>query len=546
MTQPKPITRNYSTIIDSIRDGIYQIPKFQRNFVWNRDKMALLIDSIIKGYPIGTFIMWRTKERLKAIKKIGNQELNFPSMENDYIYYILDGQQRITSLYLAINGIGNELYINLDKIDYVPSDNKEADILFKDISDPICLSEVSKDIKNSIKLSDLIKLGPVKLMKKFDSSEEVIGKIDVIKRHIQNYEFSTIEIENQELEKIVDVFTRINTTGTELTLFQIMNAKLYDENNNFDLEEKYNELCDELSNADFDTLLKNPVVILQIASAILKNDVKRKSMLSITKDDFINKWDDIVKCLQKAVDKIRSQLFIPVSNLLPYNALIINIAYFYYINDINEPDHTQTENLKKYFYRAAFASRYSQSADSLINQDLNLMKKIQKNENIDFDVCIPLNLQFKDKEALKTFLIETDFKTTNAICKAILCLLAGLTPLSFKDNSKILIDNSWLSRANSKNYHHFFPKNFIKDEPHKNSIVNIVFIGEMLNKKEIRDKAPSDYIIKKYKEQNHSIQNALKTHFIGELELFGIDTDDYSKFLDERANLIADEILSVI
>ena len=63
--QPKPDSKKYSDLISDIEKGIIKIPKFQREFVWGIDKTAKLLDSILKGYPIGTFILWKTDERKK-------------------------------------------------------------------------------------------------------------------------------------------------------------------------------------------------------------------------------------------------------------------------------------------------------------------------------------------------------------------------------------------------------------------------------------------------------------------------------------------------
>lgn len=73
--QPKPDSKNYTDLISEIQKGHIKIPKFQRNFVWSLDKTAELLDSILKGYPIGTFILWETNEKLNDIKNIGNIEL---------------------------------------------------------------------------------------------------------------------------------------------------------------------------------------------------------------------------------------------------------------------------------------------------------------------------------------------------------------------------------------------------------------------------------------------------------------------------------------
>jgi len=71
MKQPKPIGRQYSDIINNVNKGIYQIPKFQRDFVWSKQQTAKLIDSLLKGFPIGSFILWKISDRLKSLKKIG-------------------------------------------------------------------------------------------------------------------------------------------------------------------------------------------------------------------------------------------------------------------------------------------------------------------------------------------------------------------------------------------------------------------------------------------------------------------------------------------
>jgi uncharacterized protein with ParB-like and HNH nuclease domain len=104
MKLPEPQTRTFSSLISEIEKGQIKIPQFQRDFVWTVQKSAGLIDSILKGYPIGTFIFWRTKERLRSVRNIGNQKLPDPE-KGEAIDYVLDGQQRLTSLFACLKGI---------------------------------------------------------------------------------------------------------------------------------------------------------------------------------------------------------------------------------------------------------------------------------------------------------------------------------------------------------------------------------------------------------------------------------------------------------
>jgi len=104
MLQPENQTKKYERLFVDIHSGQIKIPNFQRSFVWGKVQTAKLIDSIIKGFPIGTFILWKTKEEIRHYKNIGNDELP-KTPRGDAVMYILDGQQRITSLYAVRKGL---------------------------------------------------------------------------------------------------------------------------------------------------------------------------------------------------------------------------------------------------------------------------------------------------------------------------------------------------------------------------------------------------------------------------------------------------------
>ena len=104
MNQPDPQSWGFDKVMWGIESGTLKIPQFQRDFVWPREKSAKLIDSILKGFPIGTFILWKTREQLRFVKEIGGQALP-PTPKGDYSEQVLDGQQRLTSLYAACKGL---------------------------------------------------------------------------------------------------------------------------------------------------------------------------------------------------------------------------------------------------------------------------------------------------------------------------------------------------------------------------------------------------------------------------------------------------------
>lgn len=97
---PQPAAIPLNDLMRQIEQGVIKVPQFQRDFVWSRTKSAKLIDSLLRGFPIGTFILWKTKEQLRTVRNIG--DIDFPPTQpGDYTQYVLDGQQRLTSVSLS-------------------------------------------------------------------------------------------------------------------------------------------------------------------------------------------------------------------------------------------------------------------------------------------------------------------------------------------------------------------------------------------------------------------------------------------------------------
>ena len=530
--QPKPDSKKYSDLISEIQKGIIKIPKFQREFVWSIEKTANLLDSILKGYPIGTFILWQTNERINDIKNVGNLEIP-PTPEGTKVQYVLDGQQRITSLYAAYLGakiqkIGekkitdyHDIVVNLDK-DINGNDNQviSAEPLGEKY---LSLNEVLNFSFSKAKaLSD-----------KF--SEDELELVDSYSTAFKTYEFSTVVLRKEDIDSAIEVFTRINTGGQTLTLFEIMAAKTYDEKQNFDMQTKWSAFIKELKDIKYEGI--SSTVILSVLSLILSRtkECKRKTILTLDKQVIIDTWDDAISALKDSIDYFRTTYRIPVSQLLPYDSLLVPFAYFFYYKK-EKPQAQQRKFLEEFFWRISLSFRYSSSSESRLAQDIKRIDKILNNiERPDYS---DIKIYLDSPQAL----IDTNFSAGNSYCKAILCLLAYQEPKDFQDNGKVILDNSWLKVASSKNYHHFFPKAYLKDKTpfNSNSLMNITFVSDHLNKRKIGAKSPATYI-GDFKDENDQINTALNSHFI-DLNGFGIESDDYAVFLQARAKRVFDEL----
>jgi hypothetical protein len=137
------------------------------------------------------------------------------------------------------------------------------------------------------------------------------------------------------------------------------------------------------------------------------------------------------------------------------------------------------------------------------------------------------------------------FATGRAFIKAILCLYAFQQPKSFADSSIVRISNDWLKQANSRNYHHFFPRAYLRgqaiDDSESNNIVNITIVDDYLNKRRIRDKPPSQYL-QEFGKENKNLSDDMKTHLIDDLDGFGVRVDDYELFLQMRSERVSQEL----
>jgi len=532
LLRPENANKKYEALFLEIDSGQIKLPMFQREFVWDKEQSARLIDSLLKGYPIGTFIFWKTREALRSVKDIGNHSLP-ETPKSDYAQYILDGQQRITSLYAIRKGLriskdGKEInykdiYVNLD---YDP------------LNDEQIVTSQREDDKAYVSVHDLLtqKMGDLFRQVGMDKSDLV----EEYKTRLTTYDFTTITIKDYPIDIACDVFSRINTGGKPLTLFEIMVAMTYDEAKGFDLALKYDELLNgsdendtSLSKAKFDTV--PAATVLQAVAAITVDSIRAKDILKIRREKFITNWEPMVSSMFTAVDFIRTKLHVPVSQLLPYASLLVPFTYFFRKNNNKRPTEIQAKLLRQFFYWVGLNWRYSGATETKIAEDLKKMNMILQ-EKMPKYPSGELNVSAAD-------ISETWFTAGNSNIKAILCLFASHKPRNLDDDSDVILDNSNLKIATSRNYHHFFPRKYVERhcpsmEP--NLIANITLIDAASNNK-IRAKAPSRYI-NELNTGNSKLKSSLRSHLINSPKGFGIMEDDYEKFIEKRSAAIAEAL----
>lgn len=393
------------------------------------------------------------------MRDIGGDKLPEPD-PGKFVEYVLDGQQRLTSLYAALEGkkVHRESGVTDDFADICISlEAEEKDqIVFPD-------SGLMSD-GEFIYLHDLIR-GGMGLSSKFD--EKYYDKIDRYRDRLNTYSFPITQVSDATLEVATEVFTRINVGGKTLSTYEIMVAKTYDEKLNFDLAEKTAEMVERLASVDYETVPN--ITILQLIALIVKGECKREAILGVEKAAFIDTWPVALAAIESAVDHLRSNYGVRASRLLPYNALIIPIAFFYYKNSNKPPTAAQGKLLEDFFWRCGIGARYSSGLESKLAQDSLRISQIVDGSTPKYDW--PVSVE-------PSHLLENGwFTPSRASVKALLCLYASMQPLGFKSNAPVTIGNDYLKQANSKNFHHVFPKAWLKKQGIPLSLLTISSIS---------------------------------------------------------------------
>jgi hypothetical protein len=251
-------------ILDLVPRGQIRVPAFQRGFVWDPDQVAYLMDSIYKQYPFGSLLLWRTREQLRHERSLGPFRL--PERNPDYpIDYVLDGQQRLTSIFGVF-----QTDITPDPL--VPW----ADVYFDlgaDVhaqeSQFIALASEGVDPRRHFALRTLF--NPIH----YRRATEQLGEQDIIRIDEMQARFKEARIPNQLLTtedraRVAIVFARINRTGVPLDTLQLLTAWTWSEE--FDLQQEFDDLRDELSRFGFAGVGEDSDLILRCCAAVLAGD----------------------------------------------------------------------------------------------------------------------------------------------------------------------------------------------------------------------------------------------------------------------------------
>ena len=262
--------------------------------------MAFLIDSVYKGYPFGSLLFWRTNEPLRTERKLGPFEL--PDPQEDFpIDYVLDGQQRITSIF----GVFQTELVHQE-------DDNWKDIYFdfssqEDVQESQFLALEPEEVDNNkhFPLNSFFDTAEYRRLTR-NMNDELAEKIDMIQATFKEAKIPVQSFRTDEKEKVAIIFERINRQGIPLDTLQLLSAWTWSED--FQLQGQFEDLIEELEGYGFSELSNDISLLLRCTAAILTNSCKPESLVDLNGADVRARFSEVVNGIKGALDFLKSEL----------------------------------------------------------------------------------------------------------------------------------------------------------------------------------------------------------------------------------------------
>jgi hypothetical protein len=593
---------NIERLIECAETEKIWIPEFQRSFVWDKNQIRLLIDSLFHSYTINSILLWEGPAEL-ACRRVGGsiKDIRIPNDDTkEKVIYLLDGQQRTTALMLAFTdkavfqGSNTKKKTNIDI--YLDTAYKGDDPELRWVLD----DEQVVDPGNGNQHVFLGELTQNEIFRKFKDrfikikhayqwsrlSTEILGamdkdanlfvaymnKINEIQKRVLSCRVYDIE-QRGSLEEVLEVFERINTKNTKLSIFDIMVAKTYRKigDQYFDLRtflrvlnyegdvkaSYFDNLGDDGLNLDGVKAKLDDGDMLAVITILLKQDFLQTTVLKLKTDELMSNVKVLHDRLHRIITMLSQQFFIEEAELFKYQPMLKFIAGV--SAHFGQFDVKKQEFLNKWFWNTLLKNRYPGSQNQRIDRDLKYVKENSLSGALDRMMADNTrNFDSIEKSKLEAPLYFDAYKSasTQQMYRAMLLLLKSKDARDFYNG---LIAAKKAPISYSLEEHHIFPDNSVigkqikeKYKDHKyneiiNNIANIALLTKETNGGRIRAKKPSQYIttfLSEYEQAGklEEFYAIMESQFITKSMIKKLEADDFEGFILERTQELVKHI----
>jgi len=565
----KPDGISIVSYLEYLQKGDYQIPTFQREIVWEKENVKKLWDSIYKFYPLGSILIWKTDIKLQNHREVGGHVIP-PEDNRAQFQYILDGQQRTTSLLTSIYGgqiVGKPgfnptVYVDLsipcqDQVD--DSSYAHRFVFWDEIDDKEGTFRRNTGRKKKFDDGLIVRLLDIKndfqglftKLSAFPENGVLLQNLWRIKNVLDNYKIAYIDLKGIAVGEVCQIFERINQAGKPLDIFDIVVAKTYrvatKEQKGFYLRDLISAFRTESNGSKF--LKISDFDYLQVLAILIRENIKDSNIYNIT-PRYLNEirasqletiWPNGKAAILKVFDFFENHLHIKAPDLIPFRYFYISLATYFYQN--KSPDY---DLLKKYFWFYSFHN------DDLLSNTTQLSAHITFLNSGKSGVSPKFGRFLIDKDRLRL----SSYSSKGRLSRAILSLYSNHLPKDWKFTDREVISDNFFFSIDKPNLHHVFPTNFISEHPgnnslNSNSLMNIVYLTQLTNL-EISDKNPLKYIkeydiLKEEGEKQSKFEKVLESHLLSDdlLKWSRMDVmpgNALDTFIEKRISTIIDDL----
>ena len=562
-------------LVDNIQRGDVALPDIQRPFVWQNRKVRDLFDSMVKGFPVGYLLFWATGAD-NGVRQIGTDGKD----EKVARWLIVDGQQRLTSLYSVLTGTA------VVREDYSES---RIRIAFRphDCSFEVTDAAIEKDPEFLADITPLFDDYKQTVRSYLDRLEAARGELDQKERDhlddqfdrvrdVGSYPFQVIELDAaMDEEQVADVFVRINSEGVPLnqadfilTLMSVFRDKARRELEDFARAAKKPTISQA---SPFNWYLQpQPDQLLRVAiavafrRAVLKHAytmLRGKSLksgqfsaeqrdaqfdqLQEAQNQVLNllHWHEFLQCIERA--GFRSSKMLSGSNAVLYTYALWLIGRTEY----HVPLDSLREVIARWFFMAHTTARYSGSFETTFESDMGRLASLAVGDSAGFIDTLDRIVNDRLTSDYWTIGLPNELATSASKSPA---LMAYLAALNIHDADVLLSTTKVRSRLEPAislkkgiERHHIFPRNFLKqsgvtDLKRINQIANFTMV-EWSDNIKIADLPPGEYWPQQVAEKAFDPQRLATQRDLHALP-DGWETMGYDEFLQVRRELMADVV----
>jgi hypothetical protein len=348
MDNPEPRALYLNAVLRNIDRTVLRIPRFQRHFVWTERDVLDLLDSIKHGYPIGSILTWKVDRNSNYFA--GYREHTFPSADPELSTFevILDGAQRLSSLYGCLRNPGrNDTY----RVGY-DTRAQEFQHISETGSDPWVVPMSA--LFDSRQFLDVQK----HLMDLVDSPTPLQRALDLYST-FQEYQIPIIALSSDDIADVVEVFRRVNSSGTSLSSVDFVRALTW--KSSFDLEDLYERFASRYQATPLEGFSEDFLVRCLAITADLSLDAREVVRLREVADD-ADALESQIDQIEHALDQmsgVLGGLEIAGANEIPYDVQrLVLFSLMHYDAAVGQ------QRIEKWFWCSTFAEEHQSKPES--------------------------------------------------------------------------------------------------------------------------------------------------------------------------------------